>query len=152
VLISSGVIASSSRIEEAKQCSNRPGLELKFEAIEEMQSVLPSADYKVVCRRPWNHFLTPLPHSGLYWNWLLKGLLWHIGWPMTHKNDFCDMCDTCYKCDTRHVSRHVSHCDTMWQLVIRKIKMQKIQKYDNWEIIYMRHNVTLYNTVTPMWQ
>jgi hypothetical protein len=68
------------------------------------QHLLPSADYKVVCRRPWNHVLTPSP-SGLYWNWLLEGLLWHIGWPMTHNNKFCDMCDTCYKCDTRNIHR-----------------------------------------------
>jgi hypothetical protein len=30
----------------------------------------------------------------LYWNWLLKGLLWHISWLMKHDIDFCDKCDT----------------------------------------------------------
>jgi hypothetical protein len=48
---------------------------------------------------------------------------------------------------THGMCHTVTQCDT---LSAKKIKCKKIQKYDNWEIIYMRHNVTLYDTVTPM--
>jgi hypothetical protein len=59
---------------------------------------LPSADYKVVCRRPWNHFLHPTHPSRLYWNRLLTSLIWPICWLLI---------DTCLPCVA-----HVSHCHT----------------------------------------
>jgi hypothetical protein len=36
-------------------------LQVRRKEIASLLVLLPSADYKVVCRRPWNHFLTPLP-------------------------------------------------------------------------------------------
>jgi hypothetical protein len=34
------------------------------------------------------------PPSRVYWNRLVKGLLWHISWLMKHDIDVCDKCDT----------------------------------------------------------
>jgi hypothetical protein len=106
-----------------------------------MKRFLPSSDSKAVCRRPWKHDLTPPPpHPPDFIE---------IGYLKTYCHTFDDqwhitlMFVTC----VTHVTS-VTPCDTM---STKKIKRKKIQKYDNWETAYMRHNVTLYDTWTPMW-
>jgi hypothetical protein len=48
-----------------------------------LQLFLPSADYKVVCRRPWNHFF-PLPPLQTLLKLVTKSLIWHSWWPLKH--------------------------------------------------------------------
>jgi hypothetical protein len=63
-------------------CAFTPSIAMPFGQEKNIMQVflfLPSADYKVVCRRPWNHFLTPL-HP--YPETLLKSVTQRS--PMTH--------------------------------------------------------------------
>ena len=103
---------------------------------------LPSACQRSWRRRPSNHFLTPPPPSGLYWNRLLKGpfddqwrmtmILWHV-WHMWRRSQVWH-------------PWHVSHCDTMQHNISPKSSR-------NAKIWQLRNEIDLTHcdTVTPMW-
>jgi hypothetical protein len=86
---------------------------------------------------------TPPPR--LYWNWLLKGLLWHICWPMRHFIDNCDKCDTWRKCDTHDMCHSVSQCDTMAQKKFKNAKSTQIRQ------LRMEVDGTHFDTLTCLW-
>jgi hypothetical protein len=71
------------------------------------------------------------PPPVLYWNRILKGLIWHFWWSMTRGKDICDMCDTWYKFDNHEMCHTVTQCDTMTQKVLKNTKTHKICRLEN---------------------
>jgi hypothetical protein len=89
---------------------------------------LPSADYKVVCKRPWNHFLTlPHPPQTLLQS-VSKSSPWQICWLMTHEFDICGKCDTWRKCDMHDMC----HTVTLWHNKVPECN--NMYKFANWAL------------------